>query len=207
MLRLAQALRALGTGRGDRVAYLGPHHPAFLETLFAAGALGAVFVPLNIRLAAPELAYNPPAGAGVIGSHANIVWNSVNVLVATDLAADEVTLVVAPLFHTAGLNMTCLPTLLKGGRVVLLDAGYGMTDASPGILDITGVSMSVNYGLSKVRCPSPVPVGAKVRLHGAVGSVEEVRGNGVQMRLTFTVEVEGSDEPACVAQAVYRYYA
>ncbi|WP_455359756.1 AMP-binding protein [Streptomyces sp. SYSU K21746] len=148
-----------------------------------------------------------PAGAGVIGSHANIVWNSVNVLVATDLAADEVTLVVAPLFHTAGLNMTCLPTLLKGGRVVLLDAGYGMTDASPGILDITGVSMSVNYGLSKVRCPSPVPVGAKFRLHGAVGSVEEVRGNGVQMRLTFTVEVEGSDEPACVAQAVYRHYA
>nr|BFE78343.1 hypothetical protein GCM10020093_009440 [Planobispora longispora] len=55
-------------------------------------------------------------------SHANITWNSVNVLVDIDVLADEATLVAAPLFHTAGLNMTCLPTLLKGGRVVLLGA-------------------------------------------------------------------------------------
>ncbi|MEU9207039.1 long-chain fatty acid--CoA ligase [Streptomyces sp. NPDC048415] len=55
--RLAQALRALGLRRGDRIAYLGPNHPAYLETLFAAGALGAVFVPLNPRLAGPEIAY------------------------------------------------------------------------------------------------------------------------------------------------------
>ncbi|MFJ7266649.1 MaoC family dehydratase [Streptomyces sp. NPDC099050] len=75
------------------------------------------------------------------------------------------------------------------------------------LLTITGVSMSVNYGLDKVRFPSPVPVGVKIRLHGAVGTVEEVKGNGVQMSLTFTVEVEGSDKPACVAHAVYRHYA
>ncbi|WP_405009674.1 MaoC family dehydratase [Kitasatospora sp. NBC_01539] len=75
------------------------------------------------------------------------------------------------------------------------------------LLDITGISMSVNYGLEKVRFPSAVPVGAKIRLHGAVGSVEEVGGNGVQMPLTFTVEVEGGDKPACVARAVYRHYA
>ncbi|GGN86986.1 fatty-acyl-CoA synthase [Streptomyces albiflavescens] len=55
--RLAQALRALGLRRGDRIAYLGPNHPAYLETLFAAGVLGAVFVPLNPRLAGPEIAY------------------------------------------------------------------------------------------------------------------------------------------------------
>ncbi|MET7683564.1 long-chain fatty acid--CoA ligase [Streptomyces sp. NPDC005423] len=55
--RLAHALRARGVRRGDRVAYLGPNHPAYLETLFAAGTLGAVFVPLNTRLAAPEIAY------------------------------------------------------------------------------------------------------------------------------------------------------
>ncbi|MEU6994623.1 long-chain fatty acid--CoA ligase [Streptomyces sp. NPDC046465] len=197
VVRLAHALRALGVARGDRIAYLGPNHPAFLETLFAAGTLGAVFAPLNTRLAAPELAYNLSdsgstvlvhapeqagtaraaaaeaglrhrvalagpdedaaldyeellAGAGTspldeavapedpcmimytsgttghpkgaVLSHTNITWNSVNVLVDTDLAGDEVTLVVAPLFHTAGLNMTCLPTLLKGGRVVLLGA-------------------------------------------------------------------------------------
>ncbi|MEV7794074.1 MaoC family dehydratase [Streptomyces sp. NPDC087512] len=75
------------------------------------------------------------------------------------------------------------------------------------LLEITGTRMSVNYGLEKVRFPSPVPVGARIRLHGVVGTVEEVKGNGVQMPLTFTVEVEGSDKPACVAQAVYRHYA
>ncbi|CAL9385711.1 Long-chain-fatty-acid--CoA ligase FadD13 [Streptomyces sp. enrichment culture] len=55
--RLAHALRARGVRRGDRVAYLGPNHPSYLETLFAAGTLGAVFVPLNTRLARPEIAY------------------------------------------------------------------------------------------------------------------------------------------------------
>ncbi|WKV70829.1 MaoC family dehydratase [Streptomyces sp. PCS3-D2] len=75
------------------------------------------------------------------------------------------------------------------------------------LLGITGTTMSVNYGLDKVRFPSPVRVGAQIRLHGLVGTVEEVRGNGVQMPVTFTVEVEGSDKPACVAEAVYRHYA
>lgn len=55
--RLGHSLRAAGVRRGDRVAYLGPNHPAYLETLFATGLLGAVFVPLNTRLAAPEIAY------------------------------------------------------------------------------------------------------------------------------------------------------
>ncbi|MET3984508.1 MaoC family dehydratase [Streptomyces sp. PvR034] len=75
------------------------------------------------------------------------------------------------------------------------------------LLGITGTKMSVNYGLDKVRFPSPVRVGAKIRLHGLVGTVEEVKGNGVQMPITFTVEVEGSAKPACVAEAVYRHYA
>ncbi|MFC8660681.1 o-succinylbenzoate--CoA ligase [Streptomyces sp. NPDC057199] len=55
--RLAHALRASGVRRGDRIAYLGPNHPSYLEALFAAGTLGAVFVPLNTRLAGPEIAY------------------------------------------------------------------------------------------------------------------------------------------------------
>ncbi|GAB2611519.1 long-chain fatty acid--CoA ligase [Streptomyces capparidis] len=55
--RLARALRAAGVGRGDRVAYLGPNHPSFLEALFAAGALGAVFVPLNARLTGVEVGH------------------------------------------------------------------------------------------------------------------------------------------------------
>jgi fatty-acyl-CoA synthase len=49
--RLANGLRGLGVGRGDRVAWLGPNHPAFLETFFATGQLGAVLAPVNHRLA------------------------------------------------------------------------------------------------------------------------------------------------------------
>ncbi|MFJ3772367.1 MaoC family dehydratase [Streptomyces sp. NPDC090075] len=75
------------------------------------------------------------------------------------------------------------------------------------LLALDGLSMSINYGLDKVRFPSPVKVGAKIRLHGKVDSVEDVKGNGVEMRLTFTIEVEGAEKPACVAAAVYRHYA
>ncbi|MEV0318516.1 long-chain fatty acid--CoA ligase [Streptomyces sp. NPDC050658] len=65
--RLARALRESGVRRGDRIAYLGPNHPAFLETFFAAGLLGAVFVPLNTRLAVPELAHQlTDSGAGTL---------------------------------------------------------------------------------------------------------------------------------------------
>ncbi len=55
--RLAAGFRALGVQPGDRVAYLGPNDIATFETLFATAHLGAVFVPLNTRLAAPEIAY------------------------------------------------------------------------------------------------------------------------------------------------------
>jgi fatty-acyl-CoA synthase len=50
--RLANGLQRLGVGRGDRVAWLGPNHPAFLESLFAAGLLGAALAPVNHRLTA-----------------------------------------------------------------------------------------------------------------------------------------------------------
>ncbi|MCX4671518.1 o-succinylbenzoate--CoA ligase [Streptomyces sp. NBC_01381] len=65
--QLARALRESGVRRGDRIAYLGANHPAFLETLFAAGVLGAVFVPLNTRLAVTELAHQlTDSGAGTL---------------------------------------------------------------------------------------------------------------------------------------------
>ena len=75
------------------------------------------------------------------------------------------------------------------------------------LLDIQGVGMGVNYGLDKLRFPSPVRVGSRIRLHATVVSVEDVPGDGVQVSLDFTVEVEGSDKPACIARALYRYYA
>jgi acyl dehydratase len=75
------------------------------------------------------------------------------------------------------------------------------------LLTIEGTSMSVNYGLEKVRFPNPVRVGAKVRLAATVAEVTEVAGNGVQMVLDFTVEIDGQPKPACVARPVYRHYA
>ncbi|MDY7086762.1 MAG: MaoC family dehydratase [Actinomycetota bacterium] len=75
------------------------------------------------------------------------------------------------------------------------------------ILHIDGIKMGVNYGLDRVRFPSPVRVGSKIRLAAAVAEVEEVKPGCVQMVLDFTVEIDGVDKPACVARPVYRYYA
>jgi acyl dehydratase len=76
------------------------------------------------------------------------------------------------------------------------------------LLQVTGVSMTINYGLNKVRFPAPVPVGAKIRLAAVVAAVEPV-GDGavVQLTVDFSIEVDGGTKPACVAQAIYRYYA
>jgi len=60
---------------------------------------------------------------GATLSHGNITWNALNVVVDADFRQDEIALVVAPLFHTAALNMLCLPTLLKGGAV-LIEPGF-----------------------------------------------------------------------------------
>ena len=63
----------------------------------------------------------------------------------------------------------------------------------------------MNYGCNKVRFPSPVKVGSKLRLGAAVASVESVGHDGAQVVLDITIETEGSDKPSCVAQVVYRY--
>jgi acyl dehydratase len=75
------------------------------------------------------------------------------------------------------------------------------------LLEVRGISMGINYGLNKVRFPTPVPVGSRIRLAAALGAVEDAGVNAVQMVADFTIEVEGAAKPACVAQAIYRYYA
>jgi acyl dehydratase len=76
---------------------------------------------------------------------------------------------------------------------------------SPQIMRVEGVKMAVNYGCEKVRFPSPVPVGSKVRLGAELTDVTDIAG-GAQVSMTFTYECEGAPKPACVAEIVFRYY-
>ncbi len=75
----------------------------------------------------------------------------------------------------------------------------------PQIVDVQGISMGVNVGCGKVRFPAPVPVGSRVRGVGELVEVEEVKG-GVQATIRVTVEIEGSERPACVVDTISRYF-
>jgi acyl dehydratase len=66
---------------------------------------------------------------------------------------------------------------------------------------VDGVGMAVNYGLDKVRFVAPVPVGSRVRVSSDVLGCEPT-GAGLRVRLASTVELEGSDKPACVAHTI-----
>ena len=74
------------------------------------------------------------------------------------------------------------------------------------VLEVTGASQVVNYGIAKARFPAPVPVGSRVRLAVDLSSIEEIKG-GVHTTLGLTFEVEGEEKPACVAEILFRYYS
>jgi fatty-acyl-CoA synthase len=191
---LASAMRADGVQRGDRIAYLGANTIAGFEVFFAAGRLGAIYTPLNTRLATPELGYIlrdcapvmlfhgtdqahhlqelsgpssplrttiaigapgpggydsylqsgrglPPPVAdvmldddavilytsgttgrpkGAVLTHANLTFNTMNQLAHADVLGSDTALCIAPLFHATGLGQVSLPTLFKGGCVVVV---------------------------------------------------------------------------------------
>ncbi len=73
-------------------------------------------------------------------------------------------------------------------------------------VQIRQVRMSVNYGLNRVRFPAPVPVGSRLRARMKLLACDPLEGNGVQLTWTVTVEREGSDRPACVAESIARWY-
>ncbi|MFI8518220.1 MaoC family dehydratase [Streptomyces sp. NPDC085481] len=75
----------------------------------------------------------------------------------------------------------------------------------PQIMRVEGMKMGLNYGTNKVRFPSPVPVGSRLRATAVLTDVTEA-GGGVQVTATVTVEREGGDKPVCVAESVSRYY-
>ena len=73
------------------------------------------------------------------------------------------------------------------------------------ILVVTDSTMGVNYGLNRVRFPSPVPVGSLIRLEATLVDVEEVKG-GVQLIVDGVMARRGGDKPVCVLQSVTRVY-
>ncbi|MFT6051455.1 MAG: acyl dehydratase [Halioglobus sp.] len=75
----------------------------------------------------------------------------------------------------------------------------------PQIMQVDNTSMGVNYGCEKVRFPAAVPVGSRVRGSGEVIDAREVKG-GVQVIVKITIEIEGSDRPACVIDTISRFY-
>jgi fatty-acyl-CoA synthase len=196
VVRLAGVLSAAGARSGERVGYLGSNHPLGYELLLACSTTGAIFVPINIRLAPPEIDYivgdaglrallvgpgfaelsgrlhlegidhlftaesvdvahvdveraiGSSAGladvvrhhhddddvavliytSGTTGSpkgamltNGNLWWNNVNAMHALDVLENEIALVMAPIFHIAGINGLTLRTWQKGGEVVLLE--------------------------------------------------------------------------------------
>ncbi len=64
-----------------------------------------------------------------------------------------------------------------------------------------GISFAMNYGSDKVRFLSPVPTGSKLRCRSELTSIED-RNGGVLMKVTSTIEIEGSEKPACVAETL-----
>nr|MDO8109764.1 MaoC family dehydratase [Candidatus Sigynarchaeota archaeon] len=72
------------------------------------------------------------------------------------------------------------------------------------LYEVKKTKLVINYGLNKVRFPSPVAVGKKVRAKATVVEVKDIEG-GVEVELQVTVEIEGGTKPACAAAVVYRY--
>ncbi|WP_396932107.1 MaoC family dehydratase [Mycolicibacterium sp.] len=73
------------------------------------------------------------------------------------------------------------------------------------MLEVGGADQVINYGLGKVRFPSPVPAGGELRLRATCRDVEEVAG-GYQLVFSAAFELRGAQKPACIADIIFRYY-
>lgn len=89
------------------------------------------------------------------------------------------------------LTLSLLPELGKTRKGVKVDLGG---------------KMSVNYGLNRVRFPAPVRVGKRIRVRSKLLEVKEIGDQAVQSTYEQTIEIEGEDKPACVAETLGRVY-
>jgi acyl dehydratase len=76
----------------------------------------------------------------------------------------------------------------------------------PDLMEVRGTSMGVNYGTDKVRFPSAVKVGARIRARGEVIAAEPVKDRGVQVIVRVSIDIEGGERPACVADTISRFF-
>ena len=74
------------------------------------------------------------------------------------------------------------------------------------VYTVEGSRFAVNYGMNKLRFITPVKVGSRVRAHLVLVGVEEVPGDALQVAVKVTVELEGADKPAAVAETLSRIY-
>ena len=92
---------------------------------------------------------------------------------------------------------------MPGGKTIA--HGYLTLSLIPmmgaGIMRVTGVSRGINYGSNKVRFTNMVPVGSRVRGRQKLVAAEP-RPGGIQLTSEFTIEIEGQDRPACVAETI-----
>lgn len=76
----------------------------------------------------------------------------------------------------------------------------------PQVVQVRGMKMGVNYGTDKVRFPSAVKAGARIRARGELVAAEKTKDGGVQAVIRVTVDIENETKPACVADTISRYY-
>lgn len=72
------------------------------------------------------------------------------------------------------------------------------------LMAFDGFAHSLNYGYGKVRFPSPLPVGSRIRMHAQITAVDD-KGGAAQVTTTQTFEREGAEKPVCVAEAIGRF--
>jgi acyl dehydratase len=98
-------------------------------------------------------------------------------------------------------------TLMPGGKTIA--HGYLTLSLIPmlgaQIMSITGVSRGINYGSNKVRFTNMVPVGSRVRARQKLIAAEP-KGPGLQLTNEITIEIEGQDRPACIAETISLVY-
>jgi acyl dehydratase len=75
----------------------------------------------------------------------------------------------------------------------------------PQLISVPGATMAINYGTDRVRFPSVVRSGSRIRGRAEIAALEDVAG-GVQVMIRMKVEIEGAEKPACVAETLNRFY-